>query len=84
MSKKSVLPLIFTMKQYADAYGLTLREHDTPAQKLIADHLRSLGYEQRRIRKGGVKAEYVWQKSDRKKELANLSAQLAEIKKDVE
>lgn len=80
--KRVPMPATFSLKEYAAAHDLDVMDHDTTAIKMVADHLRALGYEQRRIRQGGTKAQYVWQKSDRKKELATLAEKLAEIEKE--
>lgn len=70
----------FTIVEYAQQKGLDLDPKDTKAMKMIAEHLRKLGYEPQRTRKGG-KSSVVWVRGDRSQKRQALALQLQDLEK---
>lgn len=68
----------FTIEEYITQNALGVDIHDSGATKLVAAHLRKIGYESRRVRKDG-RARTVWMKSAREADMAKLEAKLAEL-----
>lgn len=71
----------FTTKEYILNNNLQVAEDDTKAYRMIADHLRRMGYELRRKRVGGVELR-VWEPVDEREDyLRRLEKRLEEIEK---
>jgi hypothetical protein len=75
----------FTIFEYIQQQKLDVDPRDTAVMKVVAAHLRELGYQPQRVRRslgdGKMKSEQVWVKNDRKEMLADLEAKLAVIRK---
>lgn len=71
----------FTMEEYCKQHGLEWNPKDTAKLKLVAGHLRKLGYHRQRVR-NGTNSWYVWTKNDRKVELDAFSKQLEALEKN--
>jgi len=76
----------FTLKEYIAFNKLGVDPRDTPGMKMVANHLKELGYtkERRRLAENGGKTELVYTMKDKKarmEELAEKLRVLAERKK---
>lgn len=66
----------FTTAEYVAKHDLNVDMRDSFAVKMIAKHLKALGYKPRRTRDGQGKSVTVWTKTDREKQLLALQAKL--------
>lgn len=68
----------FTMAEYISFHKLDVNMRDTPALKMVAEHLRNRGYEQKRSapKPGESRRPIVWVRSNRKMELSALAERL--------
>lgn len=69
----------YTMSEYIAKMGLKVDPQDTFATKLIAKHLRSLGFEQRKVRMEDGSVVHKWVRDGRKEMLSGLVEKLKEI-----
>lgn len=66
---------MFTIAQYIEMNKLEVDPRDAGSTKLIAAHLRGLGYSARRVR-GEGKSMTMWSKSDKVEEKEKLLGKL--------
>lgn len=66
----------FTIAEYIQENNLDVELRDSFALKMVAAHLRGLGYSSKRTRDGTGKTVIMWTKSSRKQKLAELAAKL--------
>jgi hypothetical protein len=77
----------FTLKEYIAEHSLGVADRDVYSMKIVAKHLLSLGYKRERRRHvvegqpGPTKAEFVYTKNDRQKDLEILQAKLEDLAK---
>lgn len=71
----------FTTKEYIFNNNLQVEESDTKAYRMVAEHLRRMGYEMRRRMRSGVEVR-VWEPVDvREQYLSSLENRLMEIER---
>lgn len=71
----------FTTKEYIVNHNLAVQDGDTRAYRLVADHLRRMGYEQRRRYRSGLELR-VWEPTSvRDQYLSGLEKALEDIEK---
>lgn len=68
----------YTMKEYIEKNKLDVDVEDSFATKMIAKHLRSLGFEQRTVREGLINVKK-WVKDNRKTKMVELAQKLARL-----
>lgn len=71
---------MFTMVEYIEKNQLGINPRDTKGLKMVAAHLRKLGYEQTRSRVDG-KQKIIWMRKNRAVELEALSSKLEALEK---
>lgn len=75
----------FTIAEYIQKENLGVDPRDTAVTRMVAAHLKQMGYISKRVRQsigdGKYKAQIVWSKDNRKEMLSELEQKLAAIKK---
>lgn len=77
---------MFTIEQYIKDNKLDVNPKDVGATRLVAEHLKRLGFRMRRIRssEAGVRVSTnMWARDDRKEELDALKEKLGAIEQSV-
>lgn len=71
----------FTTKEYILNNLLSIEDGDTKAYRMVAEHLRRMGYEQRRRFRQGLEVR-VWEPVDKREQyLTQLESKLMEIER---